>query len=310
MDVWHHPKVAIIILNWNGLQDTMACLTSLQKITYPNCEVVVVDNASEGDDVRILRNAFGNNAQIVENDRNYGYAGGNNIGIKHCLTHSSPDYLLLLNNDTVLAPDFLVEMLKVAESDECIGIVGPKVYYYDFPLLIQSAGAQVNMWTGRASLIGASQQDTGQYDRQREVDYLLGCCLLVRTAVVRTIGLFDEAYFCYWDETDYCVRARKAGYKLAYAPKAEIWHKWPLISKPWNKTPRRKETDTVTYYMAKNSFRFMRKHATRAQYCSFLLHFFTWRFWCMNGVSLLCYRDIEQVIAFCRGVKHGLTGST
>jgi len=111
----------------------MECLESLRNITYPDYEVIVVDNASEGNDVRILREKFGDYIHIIENDKNYGYTGGNNIGMKYAMAHHQPDYILILNNDTVVAPNFLTGMIGAAESDDSIGVVGPKVCYNDPP---------------------------------------------------------------------------------------------------------------------------------------------------------------------------------
>ena len=125
----NQPKVSIIILNWNGLQDTIACLESLQKVTYPNCAITVVDNGSKGDDVQILRDRYGNHVHIVANDNNYGFSEGNNIGIRASL-HQEADYLLLLNNDTVVAPNFLAELVQAAVDHNDTCIVHPKIYDY------------------------------------------------------------------------------------------------------------------------------------------------------------------------------------
>jgi len=304
------PRVSIVVLNWNGLEDTVACLESLKKITYPSYEVVVVDNCSRGNDAEALEEKFRGYAHVVRNDRNYGYTGGNNIGIRHVLDRTSPEYLLILNNDTVVAPDFLERMIKTAESDASIGIAGPKVYYHEFPDRIQSAGAKVNMRKGQASLIGVKEVDTGQYDEQREVDYVIGCCLLIKREVTQKVGLFDENYFCYWDETDYCFRAREAGYRIVYVPGAKIWHKAPMKLKVRDKTPTGGKASGLPYYfMARNNFRFMRKHATKGQYRSFLLYFLGYHFWFMTAVCLLYHRDVGRLSGFYRGAKDGLFNS-
>lgn len=309
----NYPKVCIVILNWNGLEDTIECLESLKKITYPNYEVVIVDNASEGNDAHVLREKFGDYIRLIRNDRNYGYTSGNNIGIRYALKNASADYLLILNNDTVIAPDFLGEMIKVAGGDASIGIVGPKVYYYDLPDRIQSAGAKINMRTSQNSVIGVMELDTGQYDLPQEVDYVSGCCLLMKQELIPKVGLFDESYFCYWDETDYCARAREAGDSLLCAPHAKIWHKKSVSLKPWYKTLRRKDQVSALpyplYFMTRNNFKFMKKHATPGQYRSFLAYFFGYRFWFMIGVCLLYQRDIGQLVAFYRGVRDGLLNS-
>lgn len=305
------PKVSIIILNWNGLEDTVECLESLRKITYPNYEVIVVDNGSKGNDAQALQERSSDYTHLIRNDKNYGYTGGNNIAIRYALDNCAPDYVLILNNDTVVAPDFLSQMIEAAESDASIGVVGSKVYYHSFPNRIQGAGGRVNMRTGQASHIGIKEVDSGQYDTQREVDYVFGCCLLIKRQVIQRIGLFDESYFSYWDETDYCFRAREAGYKVVYVPEAKIWHKAPLKLKAWHKTPAGgKASGLYYYYMARNHFKFMRKHAAKAQYLGFLLCFFGYHFWFMTAVCLLYHRDAGRLFGFYRGVKDGLFNSS
>jgi len=302
-----YPKVSIIVLNTNDLKDTLECLPSLKKMTYRNYDVIVVDNASTGDDVKILREEFGDYVHIIENDKNYGYTGGNNVGMKYCLDHSQPDYFLILNPDTVVDPDLLSRVTEFAEKDTSIGIVDPKVYYYQSPNCIQSAGGKINMWTGQTSSIGIKQADVGQYDKPREVDYIAGCCMLIKKGVISKIGLFDESYFCYWDETDYCTRARKAGYKVIYVPEASIRHKAPMKEKVWQKTLASRRASCFTqYYSARNSFKFMRKHATKLQYVSFLACFFGYQFLFMTALCLLYYRDPNRLTSFYRGVMEGL----
>ena len=305
------PKVSLVVLNWNGLENTIECLESLQKITYANYEVIVVDNGSAGNDAQVLRERFGGYAHIIQNDRNYGYTGGNNIGMRHALSNSSPDYFLILNNDVDVAPDFLTEMVNVAEGDDSIGIVGPKVYYYDFPNIIQSAGCRIGMRRGISTSIGNKEIDNGQYDAVREMDHVMGCCLLIKREVVEKVGMFDESYFCYWDEVDYCTRARKTGYKVIYAPKARMWHKKRLRAKLWAKlwakiSMEQQATASSYYYWARNNFRFMRKHASKSQYRSFLLYYFGFQFWFTSALCLLHHHSLSQFVAFLRGAKDGL----
>ena len=158
------PKVCVIILNWNGLEDTIECLESLKKTTYPNYEVVVVDNGSKGNDAQVLEERFADRIHLVRNDRNYGYAGGNNIGIRYALTGSVPDYLLILNNDVVVAPDFLTEMVGAAAGDEQIGLVGPKTYVYGTSDRLELAWYEVDMRKGKATHVASREIDRGQYE--------------------------------------------------------------------------------------------------------------------------------------------------
>jgi GT2 family glycosyltransferase len=163
------------------------------------------------------------------------------------------------------------------------------------------------MRTGQASLVGVKEVDAGQYDRQQEVDYVFGCCLLIKREVVEKVGLFDESYFSYWDETDYCFRAGEAGYRVVCIPEAKVWHKAPIKLKLWDKAPTGGKASGLSYYyMARNNFKFMRKHAKKMQYSSFLLYFFGYQFWFMTAVCLLYHRDLGRLSGFYRGVRDGL----
>ena len=220
-----YPKVSIIILNWNGLEDTIECLESLKNITYPNYEVIIVDNGSEGNDAQVLKERFSDYVHLMQNDRNYGFAEGNNIGMRYALEKLNPDYILLLNNDTVVQPYFLTELVDVAQNDSNIGILGPKIYYYSKPQTIDFAGGGLLRRIGHSFHIGAHRTDKGQYDRLTEVDFITGCALLIGTGVVDRIGLLDPDYFVYSEDLDWCVRAKDAGYRIIFVPQAKIWHK-------------------------------------------------------------------------------------
>jgi len=302
----NHPKVCIIILNWNGLEDTIECLESLKKISYPNYEVIVVDNGSEGEDAQVLKEKFGDYIYLIRNDKNYGSTGGNNIGMRYALDNSNADYLLLLNNDTIVDAQFITEMLKVAETDPTIGIAGARVYYYDDPDRLQPAGVKISLWTAQTKgLVEAPMQrtkrtevDGGQYDPVREVDWVTGCCFLIKKRVVENIGFFDESFFCYWDEPDYCLRAKKAGYKIVYVPRAKLWHKVGAATK--------KVTGFGHYYGARNSFLFMRKHATRWQYRCFLIYFFGVYFWRVTAGCFMHRRHPRMLFSFYQGIRDGL----
>jgi GT2 family glycosyltransferase len=305
----NYPKVSIIILNWNGLEDTVECLESLKKITYPYYEVIVVDNGSEGNDAQVLKDRFSDYIHLIENDKNYGFAGGVNIGMRYAMNDPSPDYFLLLNNDTVVAPDFLDQLVKMTESDSTIGITGAKIYYYGFPNHIQSVGDRVHMMRGTTSMIGNRAVDSVEYDRQHEVDFF-GPCILIKNKVVQKIGLFDESYFCYWEDVDYCIRAKRAGYKIVYVFKARVWHKKSTRLEPWYRALRKKKQVTeapyATYYSTRNSFKFMKKHAAKWQYLAFLFYFLGVRLWFTAGVCLVYQRNTRRLISFFHGTLDGI----
>lgn len=220
----NYPKVSIIILNWNGKNDTIECLESLKKITYLNYETIVVDNGSKGDDVKVLRDMFGEYIYIIENYKNYGFAEGNNVGMRYALKKGT-DYILFLNNDTVVDPQFLSELVASAESDPLIGIVGPKIYFYDEPNKIWFAGGNISMWRCNTWHIGKGELDKGQYDIIQEVDFITGCALLAKRQAIERIGMLDPEYLSYYEDADWCIRAKRQGDKIMYVPKAKLWHK-------------------------------------------------------------------------------------
>jgi len=219
----NYPKVSIIILNWNGLEDTIECLESLRKITYPNYEIIIVDNASAGKDVVVLKEMYGEYAHIITNDKNYGYPEGNNVGMRHALNKGT-DYVLVLNNDVIVDPGFLSEMIRLTEADISIGFAGPKIYYYYHPSRIQSTGGKINWWLGETVVYG-DVEDKGQYDNIAERDFIFGTCMLIKKEVIENISYMDPYYFFGVEEFDYCTRARRAGYKIVYVPQSIVWHK-------------------------------------------------------------------------------------
>jgi GT2 family glycosyltransferase len=300
------PKVAIIILNWNGLADTIECLESLKNVTYANFSIVVVDNGSKGPDAEVLGNKYRGDITLIRNDKNYGFAEGNNIAIKWALENLNPDYFLLLNNDTTVDPEFLSNLVSLIDADNKIGIVGPKIYYYGSPDTLQSFGARIDFKFGTTRDIGWKKKDHGQFDHQAEVDYVNGCAMLVRKQVVETIGLLDPTYFCYYEETDFCTRARKAGFRIFAVPNSKIWHKKKLIKKWGGLGSEEKGSDSSFYYMGRNVFIFMKNHRTKSQFMGFVSLYFLFKIWYTSAVCILYHFNGKQLIAFWRGVNAGL----
>jgi len=243
------PKVAIVVLNTNRRDDTLACLASLQRLDYPYIEILVVDNASTDGSVSAIPQHYPG-VTLIESGSNLGYVGGNNLGIKHALACGA-DYVLILNEDTIVDRQLVRELVAVADSDSAVGVVGPKVYYYDMPDVIQSVGGGFTR-DGNSFLRGADEVDQGQYDEPKEVDWISGCAMLVKRRVLEQIGLFDPAFFMSWEDTDYCVRVRRAGYKVMVAPAARLWHK----GAPRGEVP----TPRMVYYRARNRLLFLRKN--------------------------------------------------
>lgn len=243
------PSVAVIVLNWNGLEDTSACLASLGRVDYPSFRVVVVDNGStDGSPARLLERFP--NVTLIELERNLGYAGGNNAGLRHAI-EMGVDYALLLNNDTEVAPEFLRQLVETAEADPRVGMVGPTIYYYDHPDVIWSAGGAIDWRRGKTWMVCLNEPDRGQCGTEpRIVDFVTGCAMLVRREVMERVGLLDERFFLYYEEVEWCTRARRAGFKVLHLPAAHVWHKIPLDA--------RGDSPEVHYYMTRNRLLFLR----------------------------------------------------
>lgn len=313
------PNVVIVILNWNGWQDTIQCLKSLYKINYSNYTVMVLDNNSEDESLEKIKDYAGrmgrfqdpdvkssssksnflnehikfdvfnyngefhsnklnpaeienfhlnhmqNNLILIENDKNYGFAQGNNIGMEFALKYLSSDYILLLNNDTVVDENFLTELVNEAEKNDQFGFLGPKTYFYQDKNKIQAAGgANIDFIHGESVRVGYDLEDDGRvFCDNQEIDYIMGSCILVRKKVIEKIGFLDATYFTYWEDADWCFRGRESGYKSFYVAKSKIWHKEGTSSPSYSRI----------YYHSRNRLYFMRKHASKSQYYRFLLYY-------------------------------------
>jgi GT2 family glycosyltransferase len=212
-----NPQVACIVLNWNGWQDTVACLDALQECTYPELTVIVVDNGSTDDSVARIRSTHPG-ILLLASKTNLGFAGGNNIGIRYALAHSA-DYIWLLNNDTTPAPDALSALVAKALSDDRIGAVGSICYYADAPSIVEAwGGARINLWIGYSRNATVPRRDDWFHS-------LNGTSMLVARTALEDAGLLDEGFFLYWEDTEFCLRLREKGWRIAAAPDSRILHK-------------------------------------------------------------------------------------
>ena len=218
------PDVVIIVLTWNGRALTLDCLRSLEAVATPGVRVLVVDNASGDGTVAAINERYGDRVDLLVNDANLGYAGGNNAGIRRALEQGAR-FIMLLNNDTTVAPHFVDHLLSPLRENEKLGITAPKIYFAEPSNRIWYAGGEVALWKGTARHIGIRDADRGQYDRPHDVDYASGCCFLARREVFERVGLLDERYQAYFEDTDWCMRARRAGFGVRYVPAAHVWHR-------------------------------------------------------------------------------------
>jgi GT2 family glycosyltransferase len=182
--------------------------------------------------------------------KNAGYAGNNNVGIQAALDEGA-DWILILNEDTIAAPDCIQHLVEIGEGSPRIGILGPLIFHHDEPRVIQSAGGSLDGgWWARH--IAQNETDRGQFTEPRQVDWVSGCALLVRRQLVEDIGMLDERFFYYWDEVDWCMRARRRGWSVVHVPRAHLWHKG--VRRDYHPGP------SVTYYDTRNRFLFLKKH--------------------------------------------------
>ncbi len=256
------PRVVIVVLHWRGLFDTIECIESLRSIRYPNWDLVLVLNgASEADSSRLITEVPPS-SRIIRLPQNQGFARGSNLGITMAVTELNADYVLLLNNDTVVEPDFLGFLVARAESDSQVGVVGAKTYYFGSWRLQFTIG-NIDLWRGRLYHLGDGEEDIGQFDQPSLSGYVQGSCLLIRASLLDCVGLLDEAFFAYWEETDFCLRVRSNGFRVFYEPRAVVWHK----------TARSSASTTKLYYLLRNNIYFARKHTQWYQWITFLPYF-------------------------------------
>lgn len=217
------PKVGIILLNYNNAIDTIECFKNLRKISYDNFQIVIVDNHSTDDSLEFIKAEI-KDEKLLKSDTNKGYAAGNNIGIQYCLSEKC-DYLCILNNDVKVASNFLDILVETMSNNDSIGIAGPKICDYDDPDNIQSIGSTVNMNFGRATELFKNQNSKDVVGKIIDCDYVGGACMLVRKEVIDNIGLIPEEYFLFYEENEWCQKAKKAGYKIVGVSDSVIWHK-------------------------------------------------------------------------------------
>ena len=248
------PLISVVVLNWNGAADTLACLDSLACLTYTNFNVVVVDNGSTDDSLARLQSySAPYPLALLENGLNLGYAGGNNVGTRHALQNGA-DFVLLLNNDTTVAPDLLERLLEAAQRNPDAGIFSARIMYFDVPERVWFDGARWNPSGLRLEWPGQEAEEHTLGTLDHDTDYASGAALFFRAQVARQIGLLDESFFLVWEEVDWCFRARKAGWRNIVVPAAKVWHKIG-VSFGCESSPLR------TYFSVRNELLWFSRHA-------------------------------------------------
>ncbi|SRR5579883_14471 len=249
------PRVGIVLVNYNSYNDTSRCLESLEAMTYPNAEIIVVDNGSRDHSGTRLQEEFPGTTFLFSKE-NTGFTGGNNIGTDYALD-AGCDHVLLLNNDTMVTPGFLEPLVERMESDPKIAAVSGKIYYAPEQRngeadIIWYAGCY-RKWHMGYHHYGVEEKDTGKYEDAREIPYASGCLMLMRGSVIRQLGTLCDDFFIYWEEADWCHRARDAGYTCVYEPKSIIYHNFKSAALGH-------ETPFHMYMQYRNAFIYAKKH--------------------------------------------------
>ena len=247
-------QVTIVVVNWNLKEETQNCLRSLAQLDHPN-KTIVVDNGSNDGSTEYISHHFPQ-IELITLPSNVGFGAACNLAISQALKDTACEYIFLLNNDAVTHPNSLSELMKAALAHPEVGIFGPKVYYRDDPDRIWYAGARRHWGILVATDTGRGQIDRGQFNTLREVDYVFGVAMLIRRSVFERIGLFDERFFLYLEDLDFCLRAQAAGFLLLFVPWAQVWHQG-FASTTHNVSLRR-------YHKARSMTYFLRKHVSCA----------------------------------------------
>lgn len=250
------PKVSIIIVNWNRLNDTLECIESVLKLDYPNFEVIIVDNGSTDESVPVIRKVYPK-VILIENKENLGYTGGNNIGMNYAVQNSTA-YIWLLNNDTIVEATTLSRLVEIGEGSSKVGIISPVIYYYDNPQKIQFCGSYAD-WADHKIVY---PQDRTLYVHndfiKGENVCLWGTALLIKTEAVNRIGYLNDKFYAYWEDTEYSIRSNKAGFRNELALNAKIYHKTYKERQPY-----------YYYFMARNEYYTWLQHVSDAEKTAF-----------------------------------------
>jgi GT2 family glycosyltransferase len=271
-------KTQVVLLNWNSQAMTEECVRSLLAMAGDSFEVLIVDNGSKDGSPGYLRATFPE-VEVIANDRNLGFTGGCNVGMKRALERGA-DHVLLVNNDTVVNKTFLAELLAESQADPKTGMVSPKIYYFDAPNRIWWAGGAFSLWQGIPRHLGWKETEVGRYETGRTIDWATGCGVLLKSAALQESGLFDERIFANGEDLDLSLRMRNLGWQIRYAPRAKMWHKEGFAT-------RRNVGEHVRKFTAtRNILYVMHKHARPLHWITF------WPYFLIRYVSVITIKSL------------------
>lgn len=292
-------KVGIIIVNYNGAKFNSECINSIKESEYKNYEIIFVDNNSTDDSIELLEKQFKDEITIIKSNENLGFSGGNNIGIEYALKNNC-DFIMLLNNDTTINKKMINIMVDTSIKNKN-AVISPKIYYYNTPNIIWSAGAKINWKKGIPSQYGIDQVDNGQFEKVISVECATGCCILVHRDIISEVGYLNDDYFLYYEDTDYTTEIVNNGFEILYQPKAIMYHKVSASTGG-------EESPNYIYYNTRNRLIYNSKFNKKNKF-TYLPYFYLTR-----GIKIVCWilkRKTDMVKATLEGIrdyKNGVVG--
>lgn len=293
------PKLSIILLNLNQEVHTRECIESLQRCSYKNIEIILIDNGSIDGSGERLHKRF---PSVVyhRSESNLGFPGGNNIGIRHALEHGS-EYIMLLNNDTTVDPGFVEPLIDYAQANPGIGFQSCKIYLSSQPRHFWYAGGRLDVDRALSTHRGMGEEDRGQYDRIERTDFATGCMMVARRSVIEKVGPIDEHLFAYFEDADWCLRAHREGFPSIYNPGSRIWHKVSVTNKI--------DSPFYLYFTMRNKIIFLRRYSRPARWLvhlPYLLYFYG-RHLVRMSIKWRSWSGVKAVFA---GIADGLRNRT
>jgi len=292
------PHVISVIVNWNGKEDLRECLDSLAHVEYEPFSILVVDNGSSDGSVVFVSTHYPS-VDIISLPHNHGYAFGLNKGVLMAL-EKKPDYIFILNNDTVIEPLAISRLIDVMESEKTVGIAAPKVLCYDQPTKVYSLGTRSYRWLPLPVNFGYKKHDRLSYNRIMEFDYVTGCAMMVRSEIFHEVGLFDTSYYMYYEDADFCRRVRERGYRIVCVGDAVVYHKGA------RSTGRNKSL--FTRIRARNRIWFYRRYRHGPH--PWITYGALWLLALLHSVRYIKKRNWELIIPYWQGFLEGWYKST
>ena len=291
-----NKKIAIIIVNWKQYELTINCLLSVQKVEYKNLEVILVDNESNFEKINKIKSDF-NKVTVIESKENLGFASANNIGIKYAIKNKI-EYLMLLNNDTEVNKKFLAPLLNSFKNDNLLGAVQPLIMNYNNRAKVWNAGGYLN------NFFGFPYTNNKLKNKNLQIDWITGCCIVLKTKVIKKAGLIDEDFFAYYEDVDWSLRIKKLGYKLGVVDSSVIFHHGTKSSN--NSNFEGNLSPFVHYLNIRNHIYLIKKHGDKFNFIGVVFYqFFKIFFYSIYFLLRLRFNKLKMVYnGFIDGINY------